>query len=244
MVFFRVVQGDIVHFNSKETSSMLFSQKTIDFLVENRLQNSKAWFEENKHLYTAHVIAPLISLTEALTPTLLEIDGKLICSPKVGGSISRIYRDCRFSKDKSLYRDQMWTMFVREKNIGLPEFFFVVSPQDFMYGCGYYAASTQSMENMRNLIKTGDKHFKAALKAYENQDIFQLDGDLYKKSRHPDMPDNLKDWLDRKTICFLHTGTDFDLLYSDELANKIAHDYKTLAPIYNFLIKAEESVNS
>ena len=221
--------------------NVLFSRETINFLVENRLQNDKAWFDAHKDQYKNHVIAPLVSLTEALTPALLDIDDRLICSPKVGGSVSRIWRDARFSKDKSLFRDVMWCMFVREKNIGLPEFFFVISPENFLYGCGYYSAGTASMDSLRKLILAGDKDFKSARSAYERQDVFTLDGDVYKKSRHPDMPGDLKNWLDRKTICFLRTSVDFDLLFSDKLAATVAEGFKTLAPIYNFLIKAEES---
>lgn len=217
----------------------LFSQKTIDFLIENRLQNSKEWFEERREQYNEFVISPLVSLTEKLTPVLLDIDDQLICSPKVGGSVSRIWRDARFSKDKSLFRDTMWCMFIRQKNVGLPEFFFVISPDSFLYGGGYYSAGAASMDSVRKLILSNDKDFKNALSVYENQDVFQLVGDIYKRSRHPDSPEKLKNWLDRKTICFLRESNDFDLLYSDKLSSIVADGYKTLAPIYNFLIKAE-----
>jgi uncharacterized protein (DUF2461 family) len=174
----------------------------------------------------------------------MDIDDKLICSPKVGGSVSRIWRDVRFSKDKSLFRDVMWCMFVREKNVGLPEYFFVISPEDFLYGCGYYSAGTASMESIRELIISGDSDFKIALSAYENQNLFQLEGDLYIKSRHPDMTEKLRNWIDRKTICFYRKSNDFDLLYSDKLSSTIAEGYKTLAPIYSFLVKAEERINN
>ena len=221
----------------------LFSQNTINFLVENRLRNDKAWFEAHKEQYNHDVIAPFISLTHELSSVLSDIDDKLICSPKVGGSISRIWRDARFSKDKSLFRDTMWCMFVRQKNLGLPEFFFVISPNNFLYGCGYYSAGAASMESLRELILSGDQDFKTALSAYESQDAFQLEGDMYKKSRYPDMPENLKNWLDRKTLCFLRESHDFDLLYSDKLSGKIAEGFKILKPIYHFLMKAEERVN-
>lgn len=220
-----------------------FSRETIDFLVENRLQNQKAWFEAHKEQYNRYVIEPLTSLAGDLSPVLSDIDDKLICSPKVGGSVSRIWRDARFSKDKSLFRDIMWCMFVREKNRGLPEFFFVISPENFLYGCGYYSAGTASMESVRRLILADDKDFKTALSAYENQDIFQLEGDMYKKSRYPDMPEHLRNWLDRKTICFLRKSDNSDLLYSDKLFTTVAEGYKILAPVYHFLIKAEESMS-
>jgi len=96
---------------------------------------------------------------------------------------------------------------------------------------------------MRRLILSGDKDFKTAVSAYEKQSVFKLEGDMYKRSRHPDVSEDLKNWLDRKTICFLRESNDFDLLYSDKLSATIAEGYKILAPIYNFLIKAEEQID-
>lgn len=220
--------------------SGLFSTNTIDFLVENKLRDDKAWFEENKDKYLEYVIRPFEALVTSLSQTLSAIDGKLICLPKVGGSISRIWRDARFSKDKSRFRDSMWCMFVRAKGMCLPEYFFVISPSGFFYGCGYYSASTASMESIRELILSGDCDFKAALSVIESQNEFLLDGDMYKKSRHPDAPENLRNWLDRKSLCFIRNSNDFNLLFSDKLSETVAAGYNLLSPVYHFLIKAEE----
>ena len=221
----------------------MLTQKTLDFLFENRLQNSKAWFEEHKSDYNNFVLAPLVELTIALTPTMLSIDDAFNCEPKVNKCISRIYRDTRFSKDKSLYRDVMWIVFMREKKLynGVPGFFFELSPEKFRYGCGYYGADASSMEAIRTLILAGDKDFKNALAAAEKQTVFSMEGDMYKKSKYPDQPDSIKNWLDRKDICFIANSTDADLLFSDKLADRLAQDFKLLEPVYQFLMKAEIS---
>ena len=220
----------------------LFSRNTIDFLIENRIQNSKTWFEEHRTQYNEFVLAPLVSITEDLSSVILDIDDKLMCSPKAGGSISRIWRDTRFSKDKSLYRDSMWCSFIREKGVGLPEFFFVISAEGFLYGSGYYSANATSMGSIRNLILSDDKDFQTALFTSENQNLFKLEGDMYKKSRYPDSDDRKRNWLERKTICFIHENNDFELLFSNDLSSAIAEGFKILAPVYNFLIKAEELI--
>jgi len=219
----------------------LFSEKTIDFLIENKLRNDRTWFEEHRDIYNQHVIAPLVSLVQTLEPTMMSIDSKLICSPKIGGSISRIWRDARRpSKDKTIFRDMMWCMFIRQKNMGLPEYFFVISPKEFLYGCGYYAAGATTMASIRKLIMDGSSDFKAALAAHKRQDAFQIEGDFYKRSRHPDTPEHLRDWLDRKTISFVRRSSDFELLSSEGLAEAVAEGFKGLAPIYDFFITAEE----
>lgn len=95
------------------------------------------------------------------------------------------------------------------------------------------------MEAIRRLILNRDQSFAAALKSYEKQDIFAIEGDLYKKSRYPEEDERLRNWLDRKNICLIHNSRDFNLLFSETLAQTVAAHYRMIAPIYDFLIKAE-----
>lgn len=129
---------------------MMFLQKTIDFL-ENRLQNSKVWYKEHKTEYREYVLEPFIEFVNSLAPALLSLDDMIICEPKVNKAISRIYRDMRFSEDKSLYRDIMRCFIMRNKKLynGFPGFLFELSPNGFRYGCGYYAAGSGTMDSIR-----------------------------------------------------------------------------------------------
>ena len=104
---------------------MPFSGKTLDFLMENRLMDSKAWFHEHKDVFEREVKAPLVELSEALAPTMLRIDPEMEIAPRVGGTLCRVWRDTRFTKDKSLFRDHMWLNFSKNKGVfpGYPGFF-------------------------------------------------------------------------------------------------------------------------
>ena len=73
-----------------------FSPKTLDFLFENRMHNSKTWFDEHKEEYQSLVFEPLRDLVEYLTPTALFIDPHLTTEARVDKTISRIRRDTRF----------------------------------------------------------------------------------------------------------------------------------------------------
>ncbi|MDR1629356.1 MAG: DUF2461 domain-containing protein [Oscillospiraceae bacterium] len=219
----------------------MFSAKTLNFLVENRLQNSREWFAEHKGAYQEYVLQPLSALASALAPAVNRIDPLIITEPKVDKAISRIYRDTRFSKDKLLYREEMWLSFKRDKHAypNHPEFFFVISPGGFLYGCGYYAAETDTMRAMREMILRGDPAFAAAKKAFERQDHFVLDGDCFKRSKYPEQPENLRSWLDRKNICLICSSNDFSLLFSEDLPRIIAEDYEKLEDVYQFFVRAE-----
>ena len=216
---------------------MPFSAGSLDFLFENMLNDSKTWYNDHKEDYRQLVTEPFAKLIDDLTGAMLEIDGKFVCNPK---KISRLYRDARYAKGKSIFRDYVWYSFCRpyEGHKTLPEFYFSISPRGFDYGCGYYAASSDTMDSIRNLIISDDKSFKAA----KDQDVFELYGELYKRNHYPDESEEKQNWLNRRSMGISCESKDFDLLFSDRLAEKIAEDFTAIAPIYKFFLYAEECV--
>ncbi|MDE5859763.1 MAG: DUF2461 domain-containing protein [Oscillospiraceae bacterium] len=213
---------------------MPFSAGTLDFLFENMMNDSKVWFNEHKEDYKQKVVEPFAELVTDLTDTMLKIDGQLICDPK---KISRIYRDARYAKGKFIFRDHLWYTFSRTRDAyDTAGFYFSISPNGFDYGCGFYWASTETMERLRGLILSDDKLFKQALKAYKNQNVFTLYGDMYKRNHYPDESAEKQDWLNRKVLGLSCESKDFDLLFSDRLAERVAEDFKAIAPIYKFFM--------
>lgn len=220
----------------------VFSAKTLDFLFENKIHDSKDWFTEHKQQYQELVFDPLHDLVEALAPHMLKIDGKLTVEPRVDRTICRIRRDTRFTHDKSIYRANMWIVFKRGKMHGteVPGIYFDISGEGFGYGCGFYNASTAYMQMMRELVLASHPAFKKADRALGAQDTFHMDGDLYKRSKFKDQPERLRRWLDRKGISFNADSRDFDLLFSDRLADKLIRDFQTMKPFYDFLLLVSE----
>lgn len=216
---------------------MPFSAQSLDFLFENMLNDSRVWYNEHKEDYKKLIVDPFAEFVTGMTETMLEIDDKFECNPK---KISRLYRDARYARGKSTFRDYVWYSFRHPKGErALPEFYFSISPSGMDYGCGFYCAGTDTLESMRKLILADDKSFRAALKAYKNQDVFTLYGDLYKRNRYPEESADKQDWLNRKSMGVSCESKDFPLLFSDKLAEKIAADFKAIAPIYHFYMKAE-----
>lgn len=218
---------------------MNFSENVIAFLAENSMRNDKAWFEEHKDYYKENIAKPYIDLIEYVAPLIENVDPQIQCNSR---KLSRIYKDTRFSKDK-LYRDSLWISLrrKRERFQCVPEFYFYAGANGFGWGCGYYSASTATMEAVRELVLSEDKTFKAAQKAFnEISDKFSLWGESYKRDRFPNAKESLKPWLNRKTICVSYDSEDPELLYSDNLFETVKNDFEKLAPLYNFYIKAEE----
>lgn len=219
----------------------MFSEKTFDFLMENRFMNSKSWFLEHKDIYNEYVLKPLTELAVNMTPTIEMIDPTIVTIPKINKVLSRIYRDTRFSRDKSLFRESMWLSFKKDKReyAHYPEFFVILNPQMLLYGCGYYYMKPETVKTMRKLIENNHPSFQKALKAYESQNIFVITGERYKRTKYPDYPENIRNWLDRKTMLFTCESTDFSLVFSDKLADKICNDIVLMKDVYDFFIFAE-----
>lgn len=222
---------------------MAFTKEAVEFLMENKFHDSKDWFHQHRQQYDDLVLNPMRGLVTEIAPAMLEIDEKLIAEPKVGRSISRIYRDTRFSKDKSTFRDVVWCVFLREKKLyeGPPAFYFEFSPSKLRWGCGYYRASPRDMDTMRGLILRRDPDFDAARRAVGQDGYFQLEGERYKRSKFPDMQGPARQWLDQKNISVNHNEGQqgFGRLYDPGLGSLLVRDFRRLKPLYQFFLKTQ-----
>lgn len=218
---------------------MPFSQRSVDFLFENRLHDSREWFNEHREDYRIYVTEPMKELILELAPTILKIDPLIEINP---ARISRLYRDMRLHPD-SIFRDHIWYTFsrTREQYHALPGFYFSIGAAGISYGCGYYCASAGSMNALRSLMLAGDDSFRQAFLAVEKQKTFSLYGDMYKRSKFSDQPEELRRWLDRKDIGLSCDTNDPGVMFSEKLAKKVASDFRRIAPFYDFCMKAEAS---
>ncbi|MEK4059721.1 MULTISPECIES: DUF2461 domain-containing protein [unclassified Paenibacillus] len=218
-----------------------FSQEALDFLVQVRLNNSREWYEKNKPLYKQYLIKPFQGLVSDLSHIVLEIDPLFEIAPSVNKTLSRLNRDTRFSKDKSLYRSAMWLTFKRPKSewTGAPAFFFEISPESFRYGMGYYSATRESMDTFRKMMDEDLARFDRAFDFLNRQEIFAVEGEMYKRTLAPSLPDTLRQWYDRKNIYLVHNSSQVERLFSPAIADDLAEGFRMLEPIYQYLLKVE-----
>lgn len=217
---------------------MPFSIETLDFLSLNRAMNSREWFHAHRAEYESLVVAPMAELVDALAPAMTEIDPALICDPRVGKSISRIWRDTRRGPELPIYRDVMWLNFLREKYAALPGFWFEFSPRALRWGCGWYQTPPEVMDAARTLVKEGSRAYQAAKCAAKKRPDFVLEDTRYKRSRHPDAPEDDRLWLDQRSLCLIRDEGDIDALFDGALAERLSDDFRAMAPVYGFFMAA------
>lgn len=216
-----------------------FTKEAPEFLFKNKVNNSKDWYEEHKGEYKKYVYNPFAGLIAELAPVMTGIDDKFITVPSK--LISRVRRDTRFSKDKSLYRDNAWLVFLRDKSrmSTSPCYWFEISQSGSSHGVGFYGAGSETMIRMREMIIHNHPLFMKALNCYESQHEFIIGGEMYKKSKYADRPENIRSWLDRKNIYFESKRNDFTVAFSKELPGILKKGFSKLKPIYDFICAAD-----
>jgi uncharacterized protein (TIGR02453 family) len=232
--------GGIMKDRSPITRFEGFSKKSSEFLREVRARNSKKWFEDHRGEYEEHLLQPLRTLVSSLSGAVIKIDGTIETSPAINRTISKIYRDIRFSKDKSLFRDEAWISFKRrmKERVTVPEFYFYMTPQSHEFGMGYYAADSASMNRFREAIAKNPGAFRKAL-SFEKNSAFKYERyeDRYKRTVKNDGPADLQYWFQLKSFCYRVKRKNGAKLYRAALSEEIAEVFSELAPLYGFLIK-------
>ena len=214
---------------------MLISEKTLMFLGENRLRDSRDWFDAHKSDYKELVEAPLLALSQEVGEKIAHIDPAMSLTPRK--TLSRIWRDVRFSRDKTTFREEVWLVFRRGKGMEYPALFFEFSPVQWRYGVGYYSAPTKVMARIRELVLADDRRYIAAQKALDKLEGFGIEGELYKRPRHQDQPAHKREWLERKGFAVIHNENEAGVLFTEKLADTLVKAFEDLAPIYNFLVE-------
>src|SRR5271157_2207894 len=99
--------------SARPTTFTGFSAKSPAFLKELKEHNDKMWFEAHRHKYEECLLGPMRRLVSDLGEFTLSIDPLLEIRPVVNKTISRIYRDTRFSRNKLPCKTTMWITFKR-----------------------------------------------------------------------------------------------------------------------------------
>ncbi len=216
-----------------------FSADAILFLNDVSSRNSKKWFEDNRVIYEQFLLNPFRDLVADLGASMLEIDSGFEIRPQINKTISGIFRDTRFSRDKTLFKKAMWLTFKRPSKDwkDAPAYFFELMTDSYRYGLGYYSASKGTMDAFRRAIVENQKEFIKAISFRKRDPSIELKGDKYKRLIGGNLSEIAQDWYQRKNFYLVHNRPIDDILYSSKLTIEIMDCFQKLAPLYRFLKK-------
>jgi uncharacterized protein (TIGR02453 family) len=129
-----------------------FTSKTLSFLRSLKRNNDREWFRARKDQYEEHVRGPMVSLLARLAGDFRRFAPELVAEPRV--SLYRIYRDTRFSSDKTPLKTHVAAHFPsrefpRNEGAGL---YLEVAPQWVWIGGGLYMPSAADLQAIREHI--------------------------------------------------------------------------------------------
>jgi uncharacterized protein (TIGR02453 family) len=145
---------------------MAFSAATLGYLRNLKRHNERPWFEAHRAEYEGDVKAPMRELIEEMDVRLARLAPEIIGDPK--RSMFRIYRDIRFSADKSPYKTHASCWFYhrdgtravgREAAGGGAGFYFQIAPGDSFTGGGMWMPPREALINLRDAIAEDPKGF-------------------------------------------------------------------------------------
>ena len=131
-----------------------FPPETLAFLRGLGASNEKAWFEAHRAEYERDYLAPAVAFIAAMEAPLRQLHPDVHADPRVNGSLFRISRDIRFSKDKTPYKDHLDLFFwVGEgKSRERPGFFFRLRSDRLILGAGKHGFDASMLEAYREAV--------------------------------------------------------------------------------------------
>jgi uncharacterized protein (TIGR02453 family) len=220
-----------------------FTKQTFAFLASLATNNTREWFEEHKQDYEDLVRAPALDFISDMADEMSAIAKHFRALPnKVGGSLMRVYRDTRFSKDKAPYKTNIGIQFRHEvgKDIHAPGYYVHIAPDECFVGVGLWHPDADALFKIREAIVNNGKAWVAARddKAFSQQ--FSLEGDALVNAPRGFAKDHpLVEDMKRKDFIGLAALSQTDVTSKDFRA-LVAGRFKLAAPYMRFLCKALE----
>ena len=219
-----------------------FSDASFKFLRALARNNDKTWFNAHKPQYEDHVRQPFLRLLTDLQPDLAQISGYFRADPRtVGGSLFRIYRDARFSNDKSPYKPWQGARLFHErrKQVAAPSFYVHLQPGQCFVGAGLWHPEPPTQRRVRQFIFDNPGSWKAAAHAPKFRKRFEFESSevLSRPPRGFPADFEMIEDLKHRNFVFSRHLEDADMT-GPRLRQNLAADLVALGPFVDYLCAA------
>ncbi len=141
-----------------------FPPEALTFLRSLKRNNRREWFQPRKEIFDAELKAPMIQLVEAINAELLDFAPDHITDPKK--AVYRIYRDTRFSADKTPYKTHIAAIFPHH---GLQKhssagFYFQITEKSVGIAAGSYMPGPDELRAVRTWLAENHPAFRETSK--------------------------------------------------------------------------------
>ena len=221
-----------------------FPKTCLPFLKKLARNNNREWFNEHKQKYEASVREPALSFIEAMQPELEKISPHFRAIPKkVGGSLMRVYRDTRFSKDKTPYKTNIGIQFRHAlgKDVHAPGYYVHVAADGCFMGVGLWRPESKVLNQIREFIADNPNAWKQATQNRVFKGAYELRGEsLIRPPRGYQADHPLIEDLKRKDFIAF---AEFDVadLGSKTFTKQAAKTFAKATPFMSYLCMAVDA---
>jgi uncharacterized protein (TIGR02453 family) len=225
-----------------------FPKETIEFYRQLEHNNNRTWFDAHKQDYIEYVQKPSLEFITAMGERLKEISPKIVYDTRTNGagSLMRIYRDIRFSPDKTPYKTNLGIVFWegKGKKSENPGFYFHVAP----YGLGFFSGMYDFNKGMLNAYRVAvvnDTLGEELVDILNNIQSagYETGGEHYKRVPRGYDPDHPRaDLLKYNTLYASITDLNPKLMTQPEFMDVAFGHWKKMAPLHKRLVNISSSL--
>ena len=218
-----------------------FNKELFAFLRDLKKNNRREWFAGQKDRFDVFVKMPLMGFVGAFGSHLRTISPNFVADPRpIGGSIFRIYRDTRFSKDKTPYKTHAAAQFRHKvgKDVHAPGFYLHLEPNGVFAGGGLWRPDAPTLGKVRDALVEKPGEWKGLLADPTFKRTCAFEGEKLvrpPKGYDPDHP--LMDWLKYKDFVVFTSFTQKEAC-SGGFLEKVLASYRASGRFMAFLTRA------
>jgi uncharacterized protein (TIGR02453 family) len=225
-----------------------FPAEGLGFLEGLAQNNNREWFEAHKSDYRAYLLEPAQAFVVALGERLKLLSPEIVYDTRTNGSgsIMRIYRDLRFSKDKTPYNANLRVVFWQGagKKTENPGFFFGMDPHGAALYGGMYGFPKPVLTAYQAAVaneKTGAE-LEAALESLRKAGVYEIGGERYKRvPRGYDADHARADLLRYKGLHVRSPQIEPSVLTTPELVEVCFEHCRAMAPLHHWLVRVNQT---
>jgi len=218
-----------------------FGADFLRFLADLRKHNDREWFQAHKDCYETAVRDPFLRFVADLGPRLQKLDPPFVADPSpVGGSMMRIYRDIRFSRDKSPYKTGVAAHFYQANRRGesSPALYLHLEPGRSSIGGGIWQPEPPTLTKIRRAIVRDSKRWRRITRHPGFRATYTMTGNSLKRVPPGyDPSDPLADDLKRKDFIVGSRVAD-RLITARNFIDSVIDKYRTAVPFMRFLAES------
>lgn len=222
----------------------MFSANTLKFLNELASNNNRKWFGHNRQRYEDEVREPAFEYIHSMAEPIAEISPHFIVSArKTGGSLMRVFKDMRFSKDKTPYKTNIGIQFrhVAGKDVHAPGFYLHIAPDEIFLAAGIWSPDNSTLHKVRTLIHEHPDAWKKLKRSLNSKKSgFEWHGDSLKKAPQGFSSDHMliEDLRRKHYVVIKQIGK--EVVLGKSATKNTAELFKKAAPLLRFICEANE----